>query len=182
MEVLDALRILGAAPGAEWEDIRAAYREQLMSHHPDAQGDAASGERTEEIVEAFRSLRAITKDGALPLPLPFHIDAGLLDGEPGDPAAPMVLHARPGDVFVRMYQAAEQIGHVSYADREENVLQITIGDEDWAPAQLTAELKAEGSLTTALFSLEALGVHEAPPIAEVVGRLAEELRAPAALD
>lgn len=178
MEVLDALRILGVAPGTEWEDIRAAYREQLMSHHPDAQGDAATGERTEEIVAAFRSLRTLTNDGTLPLPLPFHLDPGLLD----DPSAPMVLYARPGDVFVRMYQAAEQIGHVSYADREENVLQITIGDENWAPAQLTAELKAEGSLTTALFSLEALGVQEAPPIAEVVARLADELRAPAALD
>ena len=182
MEVLDALRILGVAPGAEWEDIRSAYREQLMSHHPDAHGDAATGERTEEIVEAFRSLRALTNDGTMPLPLPFHVDAGLLESQPGDPTAPLVLHARPGDVFVRMYQAAEQIGHVSYADREENVLQITIGDEEWAPAQLTAELTAEGSLTMALFSLEPLGVQEAPPIAEVVARLAEELRAPAALD
>lgn len=182
MEVVDALRILGVSPGAEWEDVRAAYREQLMSHHPDAQGDAATGEHTEQIVEAFRSLRAITNDGALPLPVPFQFGADVIDGVPGDPGSPMVLHARPGDVFVRLYQAAEQIGHVSYADREANVLQITIGDDEWAPAQLTAELTAEGSLTTALFSLEALGVREAPPIAEVVARLAEELRAPAVLE
>jgi hypothetical protein len=182
MDVLDALRILGVSPGAGWDDIRSAYREQLMSHHPDAQGDAATGERTEEIVEAYRSLRALTNDGLQPLPLPFHIEADLFDGSPGEPGTPMVLHARPGDVFVRMYQAAEQIGHVSYADREENVLQITIGNEEWAPSQLTAELTAQGSLTTALFSLEALGVQEAPPIAEVVARLADELRAPAALD
>lgn len=177
MEVVDALGLLGATPTSGWEEIRRLYREQLMAHHPDADGDDASGRRTEEIVEAFRLLRSVTDDGIKPLPLP--IDLGL---EVDDGTGPMVLHARPGDVFVRMFQAAEEIGHVSYADREENLLMVTIGDDDWAPAQLTIELTAEESLTTALFSLEALGVAEAPPIAEVVAKLADELRAPAAID
>lgn len=175
MEVLDALRTLGVAPGSSWDEIRAAYRDQLMSHHPDAAGDATTGQRTESIVEAFRSLRTITEDGVKPLPLPFHLDDD-------DPTAPMVLHARPGDVFVRMCQAAEHIGHLSYADRDADLLQVTIGDDEWAPAQLTVELTAEGPLTMALFSLEAISHLEAPPIAEVVAKLADQLRAPAAID
>lgn len=122
---------------------------------------------------AFRSLRNLTEDGLLPLPR--HIDDG---GGIG----PMVLYARPGDVFTRMCQAANEIGHLSYADSETNLLQVTISDGEWAPSQLTAELNAEGDVTTALFSLEALGVGEAPPIADVVQKLADQLRAPAALD
>lgn len=178
MEVADALRTLGVEAGASWEDIRAAYRDGLMRHHPDTTGGEGSAERTDAIVSAFRSLRTITNDGTTPLPTP-------LVFEMDDPNAPMVLHARPGDVFVRLYQAAEQIGHVSYADRDANLLQVTIGagaDTTWAPSQLTAELSAEGSLTMAMFSLEPIGVQPAPPIADVVARLAEELRAPAAID
>ena len=94
----------------------------------------------------------------------------------------MILYARPGDVFVRMCQAADEIGQLSYADRETNILQVTIATSEWAPSQLTAELSAEGDVTTALFSLEALGTEAAPPIAEVVQALAEQLKAPAAID
>ena len=109
------------------------------------------------------------------LPLPYQVAEE-------DGIGPMVLYARPGDVFARMCQAADEIGHLSYADRESNMLQVTLSSEEWAPSQLTAELTAEGELTTALFSLEALGVGQAPPITEVVQRLADQLRAPAAID
>ena len=165
--------MLGVTAPCSWEDVRSAYRNQLLNHHPDIANDAESAERTEAIVAAFRSLRNLTGDGARPLP-------AFDDGD--DAAAPMVLYARPGDVFVRMCQAADEIGHLSYADREENVLQVTIEDPEWAPSQLTAELTASGEMTTALFSLEPLGVGQAPPIASVVERLAARLRAPAALD
>ena len=173
MEVYDALAVLGLTPPCSWDDVRGAYRDRLMASHPDTAADEASAETTEAVVAAFRSLRTLTEDGLLPLPY-----------QPGedDGVGPMVLYARPGDVFSRMCQAAEELGHLSYADREENLLQVTIVDEEWAPCQLTAELTAQGEVTTALFSLEALSNREAPPIAEVVQRLADQLRAPAAID
>ena len=173
VEVVDALGVLGLHAPCSWEDVRAAYRERLMSSHPDTAVDTASAEETEAVIAAFRALRTITDDGLRPLPY-----------QPGedDGVGPMVLYARPGDVFARMCQAADQIGHLSYADRDANLLQVTIGNHEWAPAQLTAELSAEGEVTTALFSLEPLGTQEAPPIAEAVGRLADQLKAPAALD
>ena len=144
-----------------------------MASHPDTATTDASGEQTEAIVAAFRALRTLTGDGTLPLPDQTIEDEGI---------GPMVLYARPGDVFTRMCQAADEIGHLSYADRDANLLQVTIASDEWAPSQLTAELTAEGEITTALFSLEALGVEEAPPIADVVRRLADQLRAPAAID
>lgn len=173
MEVFDALAVLGVSAPCSWEDVRSAYRSELLSNHPDIADDPAAGARTEAIVAAFRSLRTLTDDGLRPLPSP---------GFDEDTVAPLVLYARPGDVFVRLYQAADQIGHVSYADRDANLLQVTIAETDWAPSQLTAELTSSGELTTVLFSLEPLGVGQAPPIADVVERLAAQLRAPAVLD
>lgn len=173
MEVIDALTVLGVSTPCEWEDVRRAYRDRLMATHPDTGANGASGEQTEAVVAAFRALRTLTADGTLPLPHQPGIDDGL---------GPMVLYARPGDVFVRMCQAADRIGHLSYADRDANLLQVTLGGDEWAPSQLTAELSAEGEVTTALFSLEPIGSGQAPPIADVVRRLAEQLRAPAALD
>ena len=176
MEVVDALEVLGIEAPCSWDDVRNAYRDLLMASHPDTATSSASAERTAAIVAAFRSLRTLTDDGLRPVPAP------LGDALADDDAGPLVLYARPGDVFARLCQAAELIGHVSYADRESNILQVTIGSEEWAPAQLTAELSAEGAVTTAMFSLEALGVEPAPPIADVVALLAEQLRAPAVID
>jgi len=173
MEVVDALGVLGLTPPCSWDDVRQAYRDRLMASHPDTATDA-SAEQTEAVVAAFRSLRNLTEDGLLPLPY--------LPGEEGTGVGPLILYARPGDVFARMCQAADEIGHLSYADRDANLLQVTISSDEWAPSQLTAELSAQGEVTTALFSLEALGTAAAPPIAEVVARLADQLRAPAAID
>lgn len=173
MEILDALAVLGVRAPCTWDEVRAAYRDKLMEAHPDTARAGASAEQTAAVVAAFRSLRTLTEDGLLPIPAPL---AG------GDGVGPMVLYARPGDVFARMCQAADEIGHLSYADRDANLLQVTIASDSWAPSQLTAELTAEGEVTTALFTLEALGSDEAPPIAEVVQQLAMQLRAPAAID
>lgn len=173
VEVVDALGVLGLTAPCEWEDVRRAYRDRLMSSHPDTGSATASSEATDAVVAAFRSLRTMTQDGTLPLPRTASAHDGI---------GPMVLYARPGDVFVRMCQAADEIGHLSYADRDSNMLQVLISNEDWAPSQLTAELSAEGDVTTALFSLEALGTGQAPPIAEVVAQLAQQLKAPAVID
>lgn len=172
MEVDDALAVLGVTAPCSWEDVRRAYRHALLDNHPDIDSAPDAAGRTERIVSAFRALRTLTADGARPLP----------HTAPDDSVAPLVLYARPGDVFVRLFQAADQIGHVSYADRNDNVLMVTITEPGWAAAQLTAELSSSGEITTALFSLEPLGIGDAPPIAEVVERLAAQLRAPAALD
>jgi len=174
VEVFDSLAVLGLRAPCSWDDVRQAYRDRLMASHPDTASSQGSTEDTEAVVVAFRALRNLTQDGLLPLPYQ--------PGEEDEGVGPMVLYARPGDVFARMCQAADEIGHLSYADRDANLLQVTLNREGWAPSQLTAELTADGELTTALFSLEALGVEDAPPISEVVARLAEQLQAPAAID
>lgn len=161
-----------------WEDVRRSYRESLRAHHPDLSPGPDAAAQTDAVVAAFRVLRDATNDGLHPLPVVETVQTAL----ESDEAAPLVLYAPPGDVFVRMVQAAHRIGHLSYADRETMMLQVTINDPAWSPAQLTAELTPDGDCTTALFSLEPLGTGVAPPINSVVEQLAAELRTSSVLD
>lgn len=177
MDVAHAFEVLGLSQSSRWEDVRRSYRERLRAHHPDLSAGPDAAAQTDAVVAAFRVLRDATQDGLHPLPT-IEAPAILDDGE----AAPLVLYAPPGDVFVRIVQAANRIGELSYADRETMMLQVTINDPSWAPAQLTAELTPDGDRTTALFSLEPLGTGLAPPINDVVSKLASELRTPSVLD
>lgn len=158
--------------------MRRSYRDNLRAHHPDLSPGPDAAAQTDAVVAAFRVLRDATNDGLHPLPA---IEP-LIDAAADDEPAPLVLYAPPGDVFVRMVQAAHRIGELSYADRETMMLQVTINDPAWSPAQLTAELTPEGDFTTALFSLEPLGTGTAPPINSVVEKLASELRTSSLLD
>lgn len=178
MDVAQAFEVLGLRQPCQWEDVRQSYRDRLRAHHPDVSSGPDAAAQTDAVVAAFRVLRDATQDGLHPLPLVEQPISVLDDGE----IAPLVLYAPPGDVFSRIVQAAHRIGELSYADRETMMLQVTISDPAWAPAQLTAELTPDGDCTTALFSLEPLGVGDAPPINAVVEKLASELRSPSALD
>lgn len=170
-----AMELLGVDDSDSWEDVRRSYRSALMAHHPDHQDGDRAAETTGNIVAAFRLLRDLTSDGHHPLPtLGIGLDV--------DEAAPMILHARPGDVFVRLCQAAMRIGHLSYADHDDRLAQVIVDEGDFAPSQLTIEVTPSGAHAIALFSLEPLGTGTAPPIQDVVDNLAAHLRAAAPPD
>jgi len=177
VDIAKAYEVLQLSQPCTWEDVRRRYRDGLRAHHPDLSPGPDAAAQTDAVVAAFRTLREATDDGLRPLP----IIESLTEAE-ADESAPLVLYAPPGDVFRRMVQAAHRIGDLSYADRETMMLQVTINDPEWSPAQLTAELTPDGDCTTALFSLEPLGVGTAPPINSVVQKLASELRTSSLLD
>lgn len=54
----DYYKVLGIAPGAPTEVVKAAYRALMKIHHPDVGGDP---QRAKEIEEAFRHLAAQTR-------------------------------------------------------------------------------------------------------------------------
>ena len=51
----DYYKVLGVAPGAPTEVVKAAYRALMKIHHPDVGGDP---QKAKEIEEAFRHLTA----------------------------------------------------------------------------------------------------------------------------
>ena len=54
MAPADAARLLGVATDAPWEEVRAAYRARIRTHHPDRA--TGSADRAARINEAFRTL------------------------------------------------------------------------------------------------------------------------------
>jgi len=173
MEIGDALVVLGLGPTASFEDMRSAYRDALMLHHPDRSTDAGdNGEdaaaRTEQIVTAFRLLRAETHDGTVPLPT-----ASLLPAV-GTDERPLVLVAQPGDIFQRLLFAVESVAEISFIDRESEILGAVVTEGETA-CQLSAEVDRSGPDAQILFTLEALTTGEPPDIADIVRRIDEHL-------
>jgi hypothetical protein len=66
----DLYRILCLEPGAEREDVKAAYRLLSKKYHPDYTGDPATGERFSRVVRAYRILEVrMQKDSYLSSPV-----------------------------------------------------------------------------------------------------------------
>ena len=67
MVAKDHRTVLGVAPDATQEEIKAAYRKLAKLHHPDANGgDPAADAKFREISEAYRHLRDTHKHGTTP--------------------------------------------------------------------------------------------------------------------
>lgn len=183
-EALGALRV---QPPADWEAVRAAYRDQLMAAHPDHTGAEDPDGRTAEIVAAFRLLREATAEGVIPLATVLTQAAAkaaqeLRTAAPvpatiAEDAQPVVLTSTSTDVWGRVQEAMSIEGNISGVDRSAGLIQAVVSVPGYASAQLTAEVTPTGAGDAeVLFTLEALGVGDAPPLNEVVARLGARLR------
>jgi len=172
MDIGDALGVLGLDPTASFEDIRGAYRDALMRHHPDrastGDDDANAAERTEQIVTAFRLLRAETQDGRVPL-----ATTSLLPAL-GSDSRPLVLVAQPGDLFQRLLAAIDSVAEISFVDRDSEILCAVITEQGTA-SQLSAEVDRSGPDAQILFTLESLTAGEPPDLADIVRRIDHHL-------
>lgn len=191
VELGEALGTLRVQAPADWEDVRAAYRDQLMASHPDRTGGTDAEGRTAEVVAAFRLLREATAEGAIPLAsvlakaaeraaeeirLARNAAVPATVSDAGTPA--VVLTSATADVWGRVQEAMSIEGDISGVDRSAGLIQAVISVTGFAPAQLTAEVTPTGAGDAeVLFTLEALGVGDAPPLDEVVRRLGTRLRA-----
>jgi len=169
VETPEALDVLGLDMDASFEDMRSAYRDLLMLHHPDVDTSPGAADRTNDVVNAFRCLRDATQEGLVLLPVQDLLPVL------GTDALPLVLRARPGDVFQRLYDAVESIGDISGIDRDSGIVQAIVTMDGTGPCQLGAEIDRSGADPRILFTLEALTAEPPPDIADVVSRLAPHL-------
>jgi hypothetical protein len=81
-------------------------------------------------------------------------------------------------VFVRVLEAAYDIGDVSYIDPEAGLIQLLLGDGGPAGSQLLIVIDESVVPATASFTLDSMDADAAPDIRDVVGRLGTALSAP----
>lgn len=195
MSSAEAAAVLGVAHGAEWAEVRHAYRHQIRSHHPDHAGEASSG-RAARIIEAFRVLdharlgptdgpgsddrpagtqapsRATDGSGAPPWPagLGFAASVARVDAE-------TLAVGAPGDETFRwLIEAANDIGEITYLDRSGPILEVLCRFEGEPATSLMITLQGRAEGTEAFCTAESIEAREAPPTAAVVDLLELALR------
>lgn len=200
MDLDGALAQLGLDRTATVADARRAYRQALRRVHPDVQPPSArapEGDATERIGELLAAMETIAaasgEDGSLPqaaavsVPSPTDTDtdtgaegsslAGGVDiGEDPTSASVELRHDPTGPpLFWQLHQAFDEIGDVTYADRNLGLL-AGIVRQAGQSLQLAVQLSTDsGGAVTAAFTLEAIDAGEAPPIERIVQSLADHL-------
>jgi hypothetical protein len=174
VELEEARAVLGVGVGAEWEEVRTAYRRLLRRHHPDVALDSGAGVTTARIVAAFGLLRSARRAPAAPGP-----EGGSANNERRAAQAPalgeddtVVLHAPPDEAFLALLDAVQEVGEATYVDADVGLLETIVGSGPGA-CSLVVSLQGRGNGTTEAFvTLEPLGQGPPPPLAPLVAELA----------
>jgi hypothetical protein len=185
MDDARARALLGVAPDATTDDVRAAYRRLVRRHHPDLAGpSAATTRRTVELNEAYA---AVVAAGPHPTASP----APEAEPEPEPRVDPFdIANDADGilpvagatlEVFNSLCEAADTIGDLSYVDRANAILETIISPATGPTCSLMVTLQTTGADTLAYCTLESFDSRPGPPIDEVVAALSAELarRSPA---
>lgn len=170
MTLDEALAVLGSDRATEMVTIRGRYRMLLRRHHPDLAG-ASGQDRTAQLTQAWSVV-----ERTAPWDPPSSTTRG--DGTVRSPAPRatarpdvLPLPAPTLEVFNRLAEAADILGHLSYIDRQNGIMESVFRPEGGPSCSLLITIRQQGPDTLAECALEALEQRPAPPIAEVVAEL-----------
>jgi hypothetical protein len=188
MDLDDALAVFGLRRDTTWTEVRATYRARIRAVHPDvAPGSSAEAAR---LNTAFGALERVYRRGLPPpgpdptgapaAPTPSSPAAGA--ARPGPPPTDLVavdddslvLEAPADEVFLRLAEALDGIGAVTYSDPDGGYLEAVVGE---GTGQLVVSLQGRAFATEAFFTLEPMDARPAPDIDAVVRSIAAHLRA-----
>ena len=177
----EAARLLGVGPEATPEAIRAAYRDQIRTHHPDRAG-ARSSARAAAIIEAYRVLSEQPAPGpppaaaATPPPGPVPPRRAAPPGEGAPPvrrldADTLQLGAPPDESFRWLLDAAHDVGEITYVDRSMPIMEVLCRFEGEPATSLLLTLQGRGEATEVFCTVESIEARPAPPASAVVDLL-----------
>ena len=180
MQVELARRLLGVTDDADVDDLRAAYRRQLLHHHPDRSSATDATERTIELTGAYRLLVALAEApppvaDAGPPPeaaprAPEPEPALELTGELVDDST-IALGAPPDETLFLMSETAHQLGEITYLDPAAGLIEVIVEFVEAPTSSVVFTLQGRATGVTDVFcSVEPLSGGEAPPV-EAVTRL-----------
>ena len=191
MQAEHARRLLGVAPDAGVDDLRAAYRRQLLTHHPDRNAASDATERTIELTGAYRLL--VTLADAPPAP-PSAADTqgGARPGRGTGPGAggatpepaplldltvelvddsTIAVGAPPDETLFLISETAHQLGEITYLDPAAGLLEVVVEFVEAPTSSVVFTLQGRATGVTDIFcTVEPLSGGEAPP-ADAVTRL-----------
>lgn len=184
MTAAEAARVLGVADDSEWTVVRGAYRDQIRSHHPDRAG-AASADRAARIIEAFRVLDHAHRHGGDPTPEPAPTapptrPVRVARWPPPDGPAPAVwrtdgdslqLDAPAEETFRWLFEAAHDIGEITYVDRSVPIMEVLCQFEGEPATSLLVTLQGRAAGTEVFCTAESIEARPAPPVESVVDLL-----------
>lgn len=182
----EARAVLGVNAGADWTEIRAAYRARIRVAHPDIAGGTTS-DASLALNAAYRTL-AKTRHSSPPDAAPVHsadrCEASVKrrarpasDGAPGDvrilDGSTLVLSSTPAETFRRLVEATSALGEISYIDRSSAIFEAVLGLEDGTHASFVVSLqwRAHDATCEAFCTLEALERAESLDVTGVLEQL-----------
>jgi hypothetical protein len=167
----DAARaLLGVAADASRDEVRSAYRALMLLHHPDvARHDPSATTRAAELTSAYALLLS-DESSASPAAAP---------PPPADPppttqvrADGAILVEAPGpETFMRVLDALESIGDVTYRDRS-GFLQAIVQPVDGPLCTMAVAIEPRALDTLVLVSLDSMDSNAAPPVEPILHELA----------
>lgn len=167
--------LLGVAPGASAAELRRAYRALMRRHHPDVAGDDPEATSRSADLAAAYELLTDPPPGApgsgpsrrRPPPEP--------DGPPhaevrSDGA--LLVEAPGHETFLRVLDALETIGDVTYRDRAGGYLQAMVQPATGPLCTMVVVVEPRAIDTVVLVSLDSMDSDAAPPVDPILEDLA----------
>ena len=180
MHVEHARRLLGVTDDAGVDELRAAYRRELLHHHPDRSAATDATERTIELTGAYRLLVALAEappPAAEPRP-PTHASPRAPAPDPAlDLSVELVddstiaLGAPPDETLFLMSETAHQLGEITYLDPGAGLIEVIVEFVEAPTSSVVFTLQGRATGVTDVFcSVEPLSGGVAPPV-DAVTRL-----------
>lgn len=191
----EAQVVLGVGPDDEWQVVQGAYRRLIRVAHPDLAGPAGTlraarlNEAYTVLAQARRSQTPGTTRGThgekSPHTRPSRPRArreqatsaasGVRLGDPADGADTLLLRATPDTAFMRLLEASDELGEISYVDRSSGVFEVIV-PHDGETCSLLVIIEHHRHGAVAYCTLESLERVASPSATSIVGRLAAALR------
>jgi hypothetical protein len=174
---LDQARaVLGVTADASPEDLRRAYRALLRRHHPDvARHDPAATARAAELTSAYALLTAPDPPTPPPAPPPPPPDEPPHTQVRADGA--VIVEAPGNETFLRVLDALETIGEVTYRDRSAGFLQAIVQPVDGPLCTMAVAIEPRAIDSLVLVSLDSMDSNAAPPVEPILHELARLIAA-----
>jgi hypothetical protein len=193
MALVEALEVLGVAPGMPMDEVRVVYRRLVRASHPDvARSRDDATERTAQLTAAFAAVRAAVRAdgrGVVPEPpapppppgpprrRPWEVDRVDADVVEGDTIA---IAAPPPEAFALLLEASAAVGTIGYVDRRLGILEIMVRFEGGPTCSVLITLQGRAFVTEAFCTMESIEAAPTPPVRPVVEALVDALRNPPA--